>query len=135
MPGSLIIGSAGVQPFGVVGRRRDPESDVGEVFLLVADEELREPGGVADEQDEQAGRERIERAGVADARRRPARGARARRRRARSARPACRRAARRVNDAVSLGRWSTVAIAGRGDRVGQFRDDLLRTPLERTAHA
>ena len=58
-----------IEPLGIVGVGRDAQADVGKVLLVVADEELREAGGLADEQDEEAGRERIERAGVADARR------------------------------------------------------------------
>ena len=53
----------------IVGRRRDPEPHVREVFLLVGDQELGQARGVADEQDEEARRERIERAGVPDPRR------------------------------------------------------------------
>jgi hypothetical protein len=52
----------------VIGRRRDAEPHVRHVLLLVRDEELRQPRRVADEDDEQARRQGVERPGVADAR-------------------------------------------------------------------
>ena len=54
--------------FGVVGRRRPAQPDAGDVFLLVDGQELREPRRPADHQRQHAGRQRIERAGVADPR-------------------------------------------------------------------
>src|SRR5262249_12143238 len=48
--------------------RRDPEAHVRDVRLLVGHQELREPRRVAHEHHEQSRRQRIERAGVADAR-------------------------------------------------------------------
>ena len=58
---------AEVQPFGIVRRRRDSQPHICDVLLLIAGEELRKARRTPDEQDEHAGRERIERAGVADA--------------------------------------------------------------------
>ena len=58
-----------------------PEADVGHVFLFVGDEELRQARRLADDSGSTPRRERIERAGVADARchQRPPRDARRRR--------------------------------------------------------
>ena len=76
-------------------RSRAPNRIARVVFLVGAAQERREPRRAADDERQHAGRERIERAGVADARVRQRAPHDARRRRARSARPACRRRGRR----------------------------------------
>ena len=92
---SAAAGSPGRldRALGVAGRRREAGAQRGEVGLVEGRHERRQARRAAHEHHQQAGRERVERAGVADLR--PAArggGGCARPRRARSARRACRRA-------------------------------------------
>ncbi len=53
--------------FGVLGVGDDPERRLAEVFLILGHQLVRRLRGLADQHDEQAGRHRVERAGMADA--------------------------------------------------------------------
>src|SRR5258708_38673582 len=68
-PRSAILDRRRVKTLRVVCRRRDTQADVREVFLLVGHQESREARGVPDQEDEEAGGEWIQRAGVTDPRR------------------------------------------------------------------
>ena len=97
----------------VVGGGGEAQPHGGAVLLLAAREEAREPGGPADADRQDAGGEGVEGAGVPDAPRRRAPGARGRRRRARWARPACRRRGRRPRRATRSRRPSSSPGVGR----------------------